>query len=46
MLERDSTVDQFLARVEKVTADDVQELAEELFQSDETLVTTILRPAE
>jgi len=40
------TVDQFLSRVEAVTADNVQSLAEELFQTDETMVTTILRPAE
>ncbi len=40
------TVDQFLARVEEVKIADVQALAEELFQADETMVTTILKPAE
>jgi len=39
------TMDEFLARVEAVTADDVRSLAAELFPSDR-LVTSILKPAE
>lgn len=39
------TMDEFLARVESVTAEDVHSLAEELFHSDQ-LVTSILKPAD
>ncbi|HKJ66775.1 MAG TPA: pitrilysin family protein [bacterium] len=39
------TIDQYIAQVEEVTADDIRNLAGELFQ-EEQMVTSILRPVD